>query len=205
MSPCPMTRITLQQAPPRNDHVTGEFILTDPGFEGFIEIKTQISEQTQGMNSLPLPERSQSGATKYLSLVKSYPKQYTSVDVNRFVTAVSTAELLEFLYSLIDTSVEIPGSIWDKGSEAVLLQSLVDGNWAGEFVVNQVSVIIFVNCSATMGVNPDAEFLFAFCNGVLSRLPSQFSHLVSQMVPLWIYAILAHSTKREYGRKGLRR
>ncbi|KAK6023612.1 hypothetical protein OSTOST_10595, partial [Ostertagia ostertagi] len=162
------------------------------------------------MNSLPLPERSKVFGTKYLSLVKSYPKQYTSVDVNRFVTAVSTAELLEFLYSLIDTSVEIPGSIWDKAA-SLLVSKPGDGKLR-EFVVNQLSIGLENRSSHSVtrfksslekmnSVNPDAEFLFAFCNGVLSRLPSQFSHLVSQMVPLWIYAILAHSTKREMDTK----
>uniref|UniRef100_A0A7I4XWH2 Protein RST1 n=1 Tax=Haemonchus contortus TaxID=6289 RepID=A0A7I4XWH2_HAECO len=165
---------------------------------------------TKCMNSLSLPERSKVFATKYLSLVKSSSKQLACIDVNRFVSVVATPELLEFLYSLTDISAEISGSIWDKA--ASLLSSRPADSKLREFVVNQLSiglenrsphsVMRFKSILEKMNtVHPDADFLFVFCNSILARLPRISSHLVSYMVPPWIYAVLAFSTTREMDTK----
>ncbi|KAK6040754.1 hypothetical protein COOONC_21738 [Cooperia oncophora] len=131
------------------------------------------------MNSLPLPERSKVFATRFSSMLR-YSKQLASIDVNRFVTAVSTPELLGFLYSLVDAPVEIPGSIWDKAA-SLLASRPADGKLR-EFVVNQLSIGLESRSPQSMSrfkstvekmncAHPDADFLFAFCNGVLARLP----------------------------------
>ncbi|VDM56238.1 unnamed protein product [Angiostrongylus costaricensis] len=165
----------------------------------------------QTMNVLPLPERSRVFATRYLVMVQSYPKELYDVDINRFVMAASTSELLEFFYLFTNVQREVPGSIWDKATN-LLFTTRPNDSKLQAFVVNQLVVGIQARSSCSLSrfkftlerfscPIPDAGFLFIFSNSILTQLQGEFRHIISQLVPLWIYAVLAYSSSREMDTK----
>lgn len=163
------------------------------------------------MNVLPLPERSRVFATRYLVMVQSYPKELCDVDINRFVMAASTSELLEFFYLFTDVRREIPGSTWDRATNFLFTTRPNDPKLQA-FVVNQIVVGIQARSSCSLArfkstlerfscPKPDAGFLLIFSNSILAQLHGEFRHIISQLVPLWIYAVLAYSSSREMDTK----
>lgn len=163
------------------------------------------------MNVLPLPERSRIFGTRYLIMTQSYPKELCDVDINRFVMSASSSELLEFFYLFTKAQAEIPGSAWDKAT-SLLFTTRPNDAILQAFVINQLAAGIQTRSSNSQArfkyvlgrlkcPKPDGEFLFLFCNGILSQLRGQFWHIVSQLVPLWIFAVLAYSRSREMDAK----
>ncbi|VDO61545.1 unnamed protein product [Heligmosomoides polygyrus] len=179
--------------------------------EGFEMQLNVVGTMISCLNALPLPERSRVFSKRYLSMLSTYPKQLQVVDINRYFNAVSISDVLAFLYLLADVSAEIPSCIWDKASN--LLSTRPNDAKLRELVVNHLSAgmenklpnsltrfketLDKMNSSAQV----DPEFLFSFCNGVLSRLPPQLSHYANQLIPHWIFAVLAFSTSREMDTK----
>ncbi|KAJ1363290.1 hypothetical protein KIN20_023126 [Parelaphostrongylus tenuis] len=163
------------------------------------------------MNVLPLPERSRVFRTRYVTMAQFYPKELYDVDVNRFVILASTFEQLEFFYLLAEVQREIPGSTWDAATNLLFTARLNDTRLQ-TFVINQLVVGIQTRSPSSLTrfkymldklncPKPDAGLLFMFCNGILSQLQGNFPHIISQLVPLWIFAVLAYSTSREMDTK----
>ncbi|KIH67928.1 hypothetical protein ANCDUO_01740 [Ancylostoma duodenale] len=160
-------------------------------------------------------------------MARTHPKEFASVDIDRFVSTASNADLLSFLHLFSDVEVEVCGSIWDKAA-GLLASSMASNANLRAFVINQrhrllmflpnghqITYRIFfvhlvkyymtymlVSVPDANIAQPDPEFLFAFCNGVLSRLEGQHLPFVSQLLPIWIYSVLAYSRSRELDTKG---
>ncbi|VDL66079.1 unnamed protein product [Nippostrongylus brasiliensis] len=158
------------------------------------------------LNSLRLPERSSVFTSKFLAMAKTHPSQLIGIDVSRFVNAASKSDLTAFIYLMADVDVEIGGNLWDKA--AALYAANPSDEKLREFVVNQLCVGMRNSSPQAMArfkstvekivsAQPAAELLFSFCNGVLSRLSEKQTHIAVQLVPLWIFAVLAFSTSRE--------
>ncbi|KJH46606.1 hypothetical protein DICVIV_07309 [Dictyocaulus viviparus] len=159
------------------------------------------------MNVLPLPKRSKIFGMRYLAMIQSYNQEFCHVDINRFVTSASTPETLELIYLLTDVECEISGSLWDKAAN-LLFTTCPHNPKLQAFVTNQLIVVIQARSPCSLArfkfvldklncAQPDADFLFMFCNEFLSRLRGYFSHIASQLIPLWIFSVLAYSTSRE--------
>ncbi|EYB87779.1 hypothetical protein Y032_0257g396 [Ancylostoma ceylanicum] len=163
------------------------------------------------LNALPLPERNAVFGRRCAAMARTYPKEFASVDIDRFVSSTSRRDLLAFLNLFSDVEVEISGSIWDKAATLLATSMASDVNLRA-FVINQLAIGMrcrspqslsrFKSCIEKLScAQPDPEFLFAFCNGVLSRLEGQHLPFISQLLPLWIYAVLAYSRSRELDTK----
>ncbi|VDL65688.1 unnamed protein product [Nippostrongylus brasiliensis] len=157
------------------------------------------------LNSLRLPERSSVFTSKFIAMAKTHPSQLIGIDVSRFVNAASRSDLTAFIHLMADVDVEIGGILWDKA--AGLYVANPSDEKLQEFVVNQLCVGMrnsspqaMVRFKSTVekivSTQPAAELLFSFCNGVLSQLSEKQTHIAVQLVPLWIFAVLAFSTSR---------
>ncbi|CAJ0592838.1 unnamed protein product [Cylicocyclus nassatus] len=164
------------------------------------------------LNALPLPEKNLVFARRCAVVLRTYPNDSNKVKMDRFVSTASEPELLGLLYRLEDADVEISGSIWDEAAKLLATSRAADAKLSN-FVVNQLAAGIrtrtmqsssrFKWCIEKLGcAQPDASFLFSFCNGILARLEGQQAPIISKLLPLWIYAVMAHSTSRELDTKG---
>ncbi|KAK6730022.1 hypothetical protein RB195_006838 [Necator americanus] len=164
------------------------------------------------LNALPLPERSMVFGRRCSVMARTHPKHFPSVDIDRFVSAASSEELVRLLRLLSDVDVEISGSIWDRALDLLVASNAADP-YLRSFVINQLvvgmrnkssqSLLRFKTCTGRLNcVQPDVNFLFTFCNGLLSRLEGQHLPTISQLLPIWIYAVLAYSKSRELDTKG---
>ncbi|RCN26369.1 hypothetical protein ANCCAN_27905, partial [Ancylostoma caninum] len=86
-----------------------------------------------------LPERSAVFGRRCSALARTHPKEFASVDIDRFVSTASNADLLSFLHLFSDVEVEICGSIWDKAA-GLLASSMASNVNLRAFVVNQLAV-----------------------------------------------------------------
>ncbi|KHJ97306.1 hypothetical protein OESDEN_02715 [Oesophagostomum dentatum] len=176
------------------------------------EVKRVPAVVVKCINALPLPEKSGIFAKRCSVVARTFPSDFGAVNIERFASSASNRELLNLLSLLSDIDVEISGTIWDKAVE-ILISSNAKDSKLSAFVINQLAVGMqvrspralsrFKSCIEKLScAHPDTDFLFIFCNGVLSRSKGQHLPAMSQLLPLWIYAVMAFSTTRELDTKG---